>query len=576
MDLIKPEVKRIMEECKEKAVSAGLRIQGETLEYIISNRDLLELNPKSMIPTLYNYWVHDVENIRGNNIYDAFPHNPYETVINTRPAISFYNDNNSTWFNTMIFYHVLGHIDFFHNNIFFRKTWEDDFCGQALADSRLLNRIREERGAEKRWVDYVLEFALSIDNLVGYYAELEATDKTQSDTLGSFSQKVNFYFGEFLRKHYDDKSDVVVPMKFYYDEVDRYNASIREAGERVGELTFFDDPIFKSRFPEFTSAYKKYQEKKKPKSKDLLQHLIENSEFINKEENIWMKDVLDIVRRTSLYFQPQIRTKIANEGWASLWHERLFIEDDRMKTHETNFAVVNAGVMAIPKVGLNPYPVGKLLFEFIEDLAAKGKMSPEYQLVEDSETRKRYDKKLGADYGREALFRARSNFDDALLINFLSDKDFQDFVDRNRLFVGGQRINPQKMTVETYIKSKSGKEYRKFLNRRLYHPPHIKLDFEKAKAGELYLDHVFEGRSLVTHFIPGVLMGISYLADSTVKLETTEFKLPTTESTFQIRYLQAYNANSKPAKLRRERVLYTYKDKELNRQVLSSLEVEDE
>ena len=177
MELISQHAKRIMEECKIRARATGLDIKGETLEYIINNQDMIELSPKIMIPTLYDYWVHDVEVIRDKWVYDVSPHNPYETVINTRPAISFYNDNNPDWLNTMIFYHVLGHIDFFQNNIFYKKTWNDDFCGQALADKRILNRIREEMGPDKRWVDYVIEFARGVDNLVGYYPELEAAEK---------------------------------------------------------------------------------------------------------------------------------------------------------------------------------------------------------------------------------------------------------------------------------------------------------------------------------------------------------------------------------------------------------------
>ena len=61
--------------------------------------------------------------------YKVFPHNPYETVINSRPAISFYNDNNPDWLNVMIFYHVLAHIDFFQNNLLFSNTWNEDFVG---------------------------------------------------------------------------------------------------------------------------------------------------------------------------------------------------------------------------------------------------------------------------------------------------------------------------------------------------------------------------------------------------------------------------------------------------------------
>ena len=64
----------------------------------------------------------------------------------------------------MIFYHVLGHIDFFQNNIFFKHTWGDDFLGQARADKRLIARLRSEYG---RWVDYVIEFARGADNISG-------------------------------------------------------------------------------------------------------------------------------------------------------------------------------------------------------------------------------------------------------------------------------------------------------------------------------------------------------------------------------------------------------------------------
>ena len=116
MELIDQHTKGIMEGCKERARDKGLTFQEETLEYIVTNRDLLELTPKAMIPTLYDYWVQDIEVYKEKSRYELYPSNPYETVINTRPAISFYNDNNPDWLNVMIFYHVLAHIDFFQNN----------------------------------------------------------------------------------------------------------------------------------------------------------------------------------------------------------------------------------------------------------------------------------------------------------------------------------------------------------------------------------------------------------------------------------------------------------------------------
>ncbi|HLO27070.1 MAG TPA: SpoVR family protein, partial [Geobacteraceae bacterium] len=174
MQLIDQHTKIIMEGCKERARAAGLRFTDESLEYIVTNRDMIELSPKVMIPTLYDFWVHDVEVLKEKGRYELYPSNPYETVINTRPPISFYNDNNPDWLNVMIFYHVLAHIDFFQNNQFFRHTWDYDLAGQALADKRLIARLRSEKG---RWVDYVIEFARGVDNLVGYFDELVRHDR---------------------------------------------------------------------------------------------------------------------------------------------------------------------------------------------------------------------------------------------------------------------------------------------------------------------------------------------------------------------------------------------------------------
>ncbi len=192
MQLIDQRTKKIMETCKQRARAAGLQFQDESLEYIVTNRDLLDLFPKNMIPTLYDYWVHDIRILQERKIYELYPNNPYETVINTRPAISFYNDNNPDWLNVMIFYHVLAHIDFFQNNSLFRHTWNDDYAGVALADKRLLASLKSEKG---RWVDYVIEFTRGIDNLVGFYDELAEINFPQKMKS---SKKIDFYFDVFL------------------------------------------------------------------------------------------------------------------------------------------------------------------------------------------------------------------------------------------------------------------------------------------------------------------------------------------------------------------------------------------
>ena len=83
-----------------------------------------------------------------------------------------------------------------------------------------------------------------------------------------------------------------------------------------------------------------------------------------------MKTVIEAIRSTSVFLQPQIRTKIMNEGWASYWHEKLFLQDDRIGGHEVDFARTHAGVTSLPRVGLNPYALGMRLSGLVARLAA--------------------------------------------------------------------------------------------------------------------------------------------------------------------------------------------------------------
>ena len=552
MELIDQHSKKIMEGCKERAREAGLRFCDESLEYIVTNRDLLELGPKGMIPTLYDYWVHDVEVLKEKGKYELYPGNPYETVINTRPAISFYNDNNPDWLNVMIFYHVLGHIDFFQNNLYFRHTWDYDFTGEALSDKRMIAKLRSDHG---RWVDYVIEFSRGIDNLVGYFEEVSHCYRPQKAVRPS---KLDFYFDVFLQ------TEKKVHITEYIKEIERYNECVRDHGKTTGQQDFFAE--VDRRYPEFQSLFAKSL-KEKPKRKiDLMQYVMEHSEFLNKEENKWMKSVMQAVRKTSVFFQPQIRTKIMNEGWASYWHETLFLSDDRIKGHEVDFARVNARVVSMPRVGLNPYALGMRLFHYIEEIGDKGKYSYQFQRLMDEHERNKFDIEAGK--GKEFIFKIRENFSDFLFLNTFVDDDF---MKRNKLFVAGRRLNQQRMVWEYYVKSKKLKDYKKMLIDGLYHPPHVEIDEEKGKGKYLYLDHRFEGKPLITEYIPNTLMGIEYLWGGPVQLETSEVVsvgLPQ-----QDRLLPSLTPASTPPQeqapeIKWQRVVYTMEKRKLSKRAI--------
>ncbi len=546
MELVSQHVKGIMEECKLRARDHGLTFDDETLEYVVTNRDMIELSPKVMIPTLYDYWVHDVRVLSGKGMYEAYPSNPYETVINTRPAISFYNDNNPDWLNVMIFYHVLGHIDFFQNNLFYKNTWDIDLAGQALADKRLIAQLRSEKG---RWVDYAIEFSRGIDNLVGYQKELNRT--IMKDTRKTLS-KIDFYFDIFLQ------TIKKVSQNKYLKEITRYN------GIKNTDKDFFE-PII-SKYPEFEELYRKELLFKGAPELDVMDYITQHSPFLKESENEWIKSVIQIVKNTSLYFQPQIRTKIMNEGWASYWHEYLFMRDDRICGHEIDYAKINAGVTSMPKVGLNPYALGMRLIQHIKDMEDKGCYSFDYRFLKDEVKREKYNFKK--DTGEDYILNVRENFNDFSFINTFVD---QEFVTKHDLFVAGKHFNNERMSWQYYIKSKKAQDYRDMVIDTLYHPPQISVDPSQTKQGVLYLNHKFEGKPLKLDFIENTMLGIEYLWGGPVHLETNEISTagkPTTNFGNFWDPTSGGATEKKPEPVKWKRMVYVMENRKLHKREL--------
>jgi stage V sporulation protein R len=450
--------------------------------------------------------------------------------------------------NVMIFYHVLGHIDFFQNNLYFRHTWDFDFTGQALSDKRMIAKLRSEKG---RWVDYIIEFSRGIDNLVGYHNELAQMNRPRTNSL---SKMLDYYFDVFLQ------SIKKIKINEYVKEIERYNACLKESQE-LGEKAFFSEVIRK--YPEFDAIFKKSIEQKPHQKIDLIQFLLEHSEFLKKEKNSWMKPVIEVVRKTSLFFQPQIRTKIMNEGWASYWHEKLFLQDDRIEGHEVDFARTHAGVTSMPRVGLNPYALGLRLFYYIEDLADKGKYSIEFKRLLDAHERDQFDADTGQ--GKDFLFNLRENYNDFMFINTFVD---QDFVNQYKLFVADRRLNQNRGVWEYYVKSRSAESYRQMLLDTLYHPPFIRVDLEKTSNGNIYLVHAFEGKPLVKDFIANTMLGIEYLWGGPVQLETNEVvPAESTQTRLPIPGITIPLEEKPQAEdIKWQKVRYTMKDRKLSKE----------
>jgi len=235
-----------------------------------------------------------------------------------------------------------------------------------------------------------------------------------------------------------------------------------------------------------------------------------------------------------------------------------------MKSHEVDFARTHANVTALPQIGLNPYAIGMRLFEYIYDLGNKGKYSREYISLLNEEDRKSFDKKAGT--GKDLIFKVRKTMSD---FQFLNTYVTDDFMKRYDLCVIGARINEQRGTREYYIKSRKLKDYKTQILDYLAHPPCIEINPEgcvKAK-GSLYINHVFEGKQLITPYIDNVMRGIYFLWGGNVLLETSEIETSTAEdkvlstpSPLWRAAMTAQSVEENKTDITWERIIYTITD----------------
>src|ERR687887_1774688 len=74
------------------------------------------------LPGRYSHWTFGKAYHRMKTMYDFGLSKIYEVVINTNPAFGFLLETNSLLQNKLVIAHVMGHVDFFKNNMWFSKT----------------------------------------------------------------------------------------------------------------------------------------------------------------------------------------------------------------------------------------------------------------------------------------------------------------------------------------------------------------------------------------------------------------------------------------------------------------------
>ncbi|MGH9760295.1 MAG: SpoVR family protein, partial [Blastocatellia bacterium] len=316
------------------------------------------------LPGRYSHWTFGKAYNRMKMMYDFGLSKIYEVVINSNPSYGFLLETNSITQNALVIAHVLGHVDFFKNNVYFSRT------NRRMVDSAALHarRMAEyEYKYGRKVVEELLDSVLSIEEHVdpNFFIRREDREKDRKETNKS---------GRKPEGRYDDL--------FTQDE------------KGLSESKEFD----------FDGDEKSKTEQDLPE-KDLIYFIMKNSPVLED----WQRDTMSMIHQEMEYFIPQMQTKIMNEGWASIWHSRIMREMDLPTNEYLEFAELHAGVVSPHKGQLNPYYLGYKIFEDIE----KRWDNPT------NEDRERFGRVGGE--GREKMFEVRELENDiSFLRNYLT------------------------------------------------------------------------------------------------------------------------------------------------------------
>jgi stage V sporulation protein R len=407
------------------------------------------------LPGRFSHWSHGKMYNRMKTQYDYGLSKIYELVINTNPSYAFLMEGNSVLQNKLVMAHVLGHCDYFKNNAYFAAT------NRRMVETASLNagRIRQyeyEHGLStvERFLDAALSIQEHIDPIEAHRPEIACKDKANQSEHTPTLQSTR-------ASPFDD----------------------------LFELTGENKPPARTESEQDAPAQPE---------KDLVGFIMRNSRHLEP----WQRDVLGIVREEMLYFVPQMQTKIANEGWASLWHARIMRELDLTNEEYTDFAAMNAGVLAPSRHTINPYYLGVKLLEDIER-----------RWDNPTEEEKRIWGRTGGE-GRKKLLEVREVENDVSLIrNYLTEQLVEDL----DLYLY-ERQGDQWVIVDKDWRTVRDSMVARMAN--FGNPTIVVESGDYRHNGELYLRHIHSGQDLDEVYAEKTLEHVYTLWGKPVYLET--------------------------------------------------------
>lgn len=410
-----------------------------------------------MVPGRFSHWTHGKAYYRMKTTYDYGLQKIYEMVINSDPAYAFLMDVNTMVHNKLVIAHVLGHVDFFKHNYYYSHT-NRKFVDTATLHAERISKYENEHGTREveKFLDAVLSIEEHIDNNPFIKREDPSEPAREKKTVAD--------------SPYSDLWTLEERQKFREQEQEQ---------EREREK--------KRKFPA-------------QPEKDILGFLLQYSR--NLED--WQRDIIEIVRNEAYYVLPMKQTKIMNEGWASLWHQRIMRELDLTDAEFTEYAQTNAGVVSPNPRQINPYYVGVKIWQ---DIERRWDNPNEYE---------REVLKRPGGQGLQKMFEVREVDND---VSFLRNYLTKELVDELDLYLYEKR-DGQWVIVEKDWEKVRDQIVASMTN---FGEPFIMVEDADYKAnGELYMKHYFEGVPLDLHYAEKVLQYVQQIWGRNVHLETQQ------------------------------------------------------
>ncbi|WP_049987224.1 SpoVR family protein [Halobellus rufus] len=324
-------------------------------------------------PYPVNYWIVDHDEMNQLIAYGGFqrryPHwrwgmtydrqrkqdqfgmgKAFEIVNNDDPSHAFLQESNSLADQKAVITHVEAHADFFRNNEWFgRFSGDGDLDAAAMLErhAETIQRYVDDPEIDREDVERFVDAVTCLEDTIDQHRPL-AVDRDGERTRP-----------EDLRGRLDELN---------------LSESVREA--------VFDDEWL----DDLADAEAAAAALDRPRA-DVLGFLREHGTVYDEdsgeavEMEPWQKDVLDVLRREAYYFAPQKMTKVMNEGWAAYWESLMMGEERFAGTDEfLTYADHQSRVLGSP--GLNPYKLGKELWEYVENTANRREVAERLLRVE--------------------------------------------------------------------------------------------------------------------------------------------------------------------------------------------------